>query len=120
MRKTASSSSVAVSFGSRFAKRITPSLAVAAPATIASPSTSRAFANSEPRIENCATTGSPARSANTTMKSSGRLPSVDCSTPVTAGPKRAPTDSVPTPIAHATPPRAAPETTNTTTGVEPA
>jgi hypothetical protein len=28
------------------------------------------------------------------MKSSGRLPSVDCSAPVTAGPKRAPTDSV--------------------------
>ena len=33
-------------------------------------------------------------SANTTMKSSGRLPSVDCRTPVTAGPNRSPTCSV--------------------------
>ena len=52
-----------------------------APATIASPSTSRAFANSEPRIDVWATTISPAESANSTMKSSGRLPSVDWSAP---------------------------------------
>ena len=51
-----------------------------------------------------------------TMKSSGRLPSVDWSTPVTAGPNFAPTDSVATPIAQATPPSATPETTKTTTG----
>ena len=50
------------------------------------------------------------------MNNSGRLPSVDCRTPVTAGPNRAPTDSVAMPIAHATPPSAAPVTTNTATG----
>ena len=49
----------------------------------------------------CATTISPARSAKMTMKSSGRFPSVDWSTPVMAGPKRAPTDSVPTPTVQA-------------------
>ena len=79
-----------------------------APATIARPRTSRAFAKSEPRIEVWATTISPADSANRTMKSSGRLPSVDWSAPVTAGPKRAPTDSVATPISQASPPRATP------------
>ena len=52
------------------------------PATIARPSTSSAFANSEPRIDVCATTTSPAESAKRTTKSSGRFPSVDCSTPV--------------------------------------
>ena len=98
-----------MSFGSRFWKRITPSSAELAPTAIASPSTSSAFANSEPRIENCATTSSPALSEKITMKNSGRLPSVDCSTPVTAGPNFAPTDSVAIPIAHATPPSAAPE-----------
>ena len=85
--KTARSSSVAVSFGSRDWKRMTPSSAWRAPATIASPSTSSAFANSEPRIDVWATTISPAASEKRTMKSSGRLPSVDWSTPVTAGPK---------------------------------
>jgi hypothetical protein len=50
------------------------------------------------------------------MKSSGRLPSVDWSAPVTAGPKRAPTDSVAIPMIHATPPSAMPVTRNTTTG----
>jgi hypothetical protein len=74
------------------------------------------LANSEPRIENCATTISPAERAKRTMKSSGRFPSVDCSAPVTAGPNRAPTDSVAIPIAQATPPRAMPVTTNTATG----
>ena len=105
-----------MSFGSRFANRITPPSATVAPATIASPSTSSAFANSEPRMENWATTSSPALSENSTMKSSGRFPSVDCSTPVTPGPNLAPTDSVATPIAHATPPSAAPATTKTATG----
>ncbi len=105
-----------MSFGSRAEKRISPSFAAAAPAAMARPSTSRPFANSEPRMENCATTVSPALSAKTTTNSSGRFPSVDCSAPVTAGPKRAPTDSVPTPTAQATPPSAAPETTNTATG----
>ena len=52
------------------------------------------MANSEPTIEVWATTTSPARRAKMTTKSSGRLPSVDCSTPVAAGPKRSPTCSV--------------------------
>ena len=56
------------------------------------------------------------RQRNSTMNSSGRFPSVDCSTPVTAGPNRAPTDSVAMPIAHATPPSETPVTTNTATG----
>ena len=86
--KTTSISSIVVSFGSRVWKRMTPSSDRYAPAMIASPRTSSAFARSEPRIEVCATTISPARSAKTTMKSSGRFPSVDCSTPVVAGPKR--------------------------------
>ena len=73
---------------------------------ITSPSTSSPFANSEPRIDVRATTISPAESANSTMKSSGRLPSVDCSAPVTAGPYRSPTDSVAIEIAHASPPSA--------------
>ena len=117
MMKTASRSSVAVSFGSRRWKRIVPSALRRAPATIASPSTSSAFANSEPMIDVCATTISPARSANSTMKSSGRLPSVDCRTPVTAGPKRAPTDSVAIPTAQARPPSAMPATTNDATSL---
>ena len=78
-----------MSFGSRAPKRITPSFAWRVPATIARPRTSSAFANREPMIEVCATTVSPAESAKSTMKSSGRLPSVDCRTPVMAGPKRA-------------------------------
>ena len=49
--KIASRSSVAVSFGSRGRNRMTPSRARRAPATIARPSTSSAFANSEPRID---------------------------------------------------------------------
>ena len=72
-----------MSFGSRGPKRITPSGAVRAPTTITRPSTSSALANSEPMIEVWATTTSPARRAKMTTKSSGRLPSVDCSTPVT-------------------------------------
>ena len=105
-----------MSFGSRAPKRMVPSSLARAPATIAKPRTSSAFANSEPMIENCATTTSPALSAKRTMKSSGRLPSVDCSTPVTAGPKRAPTDSVPMPTAQARPPSATAETRKTATG----
>ncbi len=95
MMKVASSSSVAVSLGRRRWKRITPSGAARAPVTITSPRTSRALANSDPMMDVWATTTCPARRANTTMNSSGRLPSVDCRTPVTAGPKRPPTCSVP-------------------------
>ena len=114
--KTASRSSVAVSLGRRAWKRMTPSPAKRDPAMIVRPSTSSAFANNEPRIDVWATTISPAASEKSTMKSSGRLPSVDWSTPVTAGPKCEPTDSVPIPIAHASPPSAAAATTKTATG----
>ena len=95
---------------------MTPSVAWREPATIVRPSTSRAFAKSDPRIDVWATTISPAASEKSTMKSSGRFPSVDWSTPVTAGPKCVPTDSVPIPIAHASPPRAEAETMKTATG----
>ena len=105
-----------MSFGSRAWNVIVPSREAVEPATMVSPSTSNAFAKSEPRIENCATTISPAESENSTMNNSGRFPSVDCRTPVTAGPNRAPTDSVAMPIAHATPPSETPVTTNTATG----
>ena len=113
--KTTSMRSIVVSFGRRVWKRMTRSSARHAPAMIARPSTRSAFASNDPRIEVCATTISPARSAKITMKSSGRLPSVDCSTPVTAGPKRAPTTSVPTPTVHARSASATIPTTNCTT-----
>ena len=41
---------------------------------------------------------------------------MDCSTPVTAGPNRSPTDSVAIEIAQASPPSATPATMKTTTG----
>ncbi len=94
MMKLVTSSSVAVSLGRRGPKRITPSGAARAPKTITRPRTSSALANSEPMIEVCATTTSPARRAKMTTKNSGRLPRVDCSTPVAAGPTRSPTCSV--------------------------
>ena len=119
MMNTASSSSVAVSLASRGAKRMTPSRDRQAPVRITSPSTSSAFANSEPRIENCATTTSPAESAKSTMKSSGRLPSDACSTPVTAGPKCCATPSVANETTHASPASATAETTKITTGSAP-
>ena len=74
-----------------------------APTTITIPSTSSALAKIEPRIEVWATTVSPAPSAKSTTKSSGRLPSVDWSTPVTPGPKRSPTCSVANETSHASP-----------------
>ena len=120
MRKTARSTSVAVSFGSLAPNVIFPSGRRIDPAAIASPSTRSAFAKSEPRIENWATTTSPAESAKRTMNSSGRFPSVDWSAPVTAGPNLAPTDSVAMPMIQATPPSAAPVTTKVTTGSAPA
>src|SRR3954468_13785666 len=64
------------------------------PATITRPRTSSALAKIEPISEVCATTSSPDPSANSTMKNSGRFPSVDCRNPVTAGPNRRPTCSV--------------------------
>ena len=76
-----SSSSVAVSLGSRALKRIRPSPRCRAPAMITRPSTSSALTRIEPRIAVCATTSCPAFSAKITTKNSGRLPSVDCITP---------------------------------------
>jgi hypothetical protein len=98
---------------------MTPSGAAREPAAIDSPRTSRAFASSDPTIEVFATTSSPAETANMTTKSSGRLPSVDWRTPVTAGPKRSPTVSVAIAITQARPASAAPETTKIATEFEP-
>ena len=81
------------------------------------PSTNSAFAKIEPMIEVWATTISPAESAKTTMKNSGRFPSVDCSTPVAAGPKRSPTCSVENETIQARPARAIVEMTNVTSEV---
>jgi hypothetical protein len=92
--KTVTCSSVAVSRGRRFEKRITPSGARRAPTTITSPSTSSALASTEPTIAVWATTSSPFWRAKITTNSSGRLPRVDWSIPVTPGPKRSPSCSV--------------------------
>ncbi len=115
MMKTASMSNVAVSFGRRFRKRITPSEDCRDPAMIRSPRTSRAFAKIEPRMVVCATTSSPARSEKSTMKSSGRFPSVDCRTPVTAGLALAPTASVENETIQARPASVIAPTTNVAT-----
>jgi hypothetical protein len=70
---------------------------------ITMPSTSSALAKIEPMIDVCATTTCPLFSAKMTMNSSGRLPSVDCSTPVTAGPNDSPTCSVENDTTYASP-----------------
>ena len=101
--KSETSSSVAVSCGSRRPKRMQPSSAASDPATITSPSTSSALAKIEPISEVCATTISPEPSAKRTMKNSGRFPSVDCRNPVTAGPNRTPTCSVASATTQASP-----------------
>src|SRR4051794_29884181 len=91
-----------------------------APTTITSPSTSSALAKIEPRIEVCATTVSPARSAKITTNSSGRLPSVDCSSPVTPGPKRSPTCSVANETTQARPASATVASAKASSGAAPA
>ncbi len=103
MMNTVTSSSVAVSRGSLWEKRITPSGAFIAPTTITRPSTSIALAKIDPMIAVCATTSSPFCSAKITTNSSGRLPSVDCNIPVIAGPKRSPSCSVANDTTHAKP-----------------
>ena len=113
------SSSVAVSFGSRGLNRITPSGTRTAPATITSPRTSSALTRIDPRIAVSATICWPASSANRTTKNSGRLPSVDWSTPVIATPSRIPTCSVASATIHARPASATPEITNATTSETP-
>ena len=82
---------------------------------ITSPSTSSALTRMEPRIAVWATIFSPALSAKMTTKNSGRLPSVDCISPVAAAPKRSPTCSVANDTIQATPARATPATTKATT-----
>ena len=120
MMKPDSSSSVVVSFGRRGENRITPSSVRRAPTTITKPSTSSALAKIEPMIENWATITSPWESAKITTKNSGRLPSVDCSTPVTAGPKCSPTASVVNEMTQARPASARPATANASRSVAPA
>jgi hypothetical protein len=120
MMKLVTSSSVAVSLGSRGRKRIVPSRELRAPTTMTSPSTSSALASSDPTIEVCATTTSPLCNAKTTTNSSGRLPRVDCSTPVTAGPKRSPTCSVASDTTCASPASAIVAIANASSGVQPA
>jgi hypothetical protein len=117
IRKLVSVIRMALSFGSRTEKRITPSLATKLPTMITSPSTSSAFANTEPTSDVCATTVSPADSAKSTTKNSGRFPSVDWRVPVTAGPKRPPTCSVANDTSQASPARATVARTNARTGV---
>ncbi len=112
MMKLETSSSVAVSFGRRRPNRITPSFDFHAPATITSPRTSSALTRIEPMIAVSATTSCPALSAKMTTKNSGRLPSVDCSTPVAAGPKLRPTCSVAKDTIQARPASAIAATTN--------
>lgn len=120
MMKLVSRSSVAVSLGSRAWKRMTPSSATTAPTTMTAPRTSSPLAKIEPRIENWATTTSPSRSANRTTKNSGRLPSVDCRTPVAAGPKCRPTSSVATDTTQASPASARAATANAGSAAAPA
>ena len=113
--KLAISSSVAVSLGSRGLKRMIRSGSRREPAIRTRPRTSSALTRIEPRIAVWATIFSPALSAKMTTKNSGRLPSVDCIRPVTAGPKRWPTCSVENDTIHAPPASARPATTNAAT-----
>ncbi len=94
IRKLASIIRIALSFESPGEKRITPSALARHPAITTRPRTKSAFAKTEPMIAVWAITSSPAESANSTTKNSGRFPSVEWSTPVTADPNRSPTCSV--------------------------
>ena len=115
MMNEATSSSVAVSLGKRGLKRMTPSRWRSAPATITSPSTSSALNRIEPRMAVSATTFWPACNAKITTKNSGRLPTVDCISPVAAGPSRLPTCSVARATIQARPARASVANTNAIT-----
>ena len=114
MMKLVTSSRVAVSLGRRGLNRMTRSGSRRAPTTITRPSTSSALTRIEPRIAVWATISWPALSANTTTKNSGRLPSVACSRPVIAGPKRCPTCSVANDTIQAPPASASPASTKAT------
>ncbi len=119
MMNVATSSNVAVSFGSRGLNRMIPSSARRAPATITRPSTNSAFTRIEPTIAVCATTNWPALSAKITTKNSGRLATVACSTPVIAGPTRSPTCSVANDTIQAVPANATVASTNAPTCEKP-
>ena len=71
------------------------------PAKNASPSTNRLFPRIEPTIAACTTSINPARKAKIPTKSSGKLPSADCNTPVAPEPRRSPTCSVAWPTSAA-------------------
>jgi hypothetical protein len=67
------SSSVAVSFGRRGPKCISPAGLRSAPTRRATPRSASPVASTPPRIDVWATTTSPSASANTTMKSPGEV-----------------------------------------------
>ena len=115
MMNTAISINVAVSLGSRCPKRITPSGAARDPTTMVNPRISSAFEKIDPKIAVSATMVCPAPKAKSTTNNSGALPSVDCITPVTPGPKRVPTISVENPTSQATDASAPAQITNRTT-----
>ena len=71
------------------------------PTKNASPSTNKLFPRIEPTIADCTTSISPARKAKIPTKSSGKLPSADCNTPVAPDPRRSPTCSVAWPTSAA-------------------
>jgi hypothetical protein len=87
------------------------------PAVNASPRTSRLFASTEPMSADFTTSTSPSWSANSAMKSSGRLPSADCTVPALAAPRRAPSCSVAPPTRRASAAIATAATTNCSTAV---
>jgi hypothetical protein len=68
------------------------------PASIAAPSTSRAFPITDPTSVALTTSCSPSESANRAMISSGALPNVTFSSPATPGPECSASCSVASPI----------------------
>ena len=74
------------------------------------------MARIDPMSADWTTTTSPAWRLKSEMNSSGRLPSADCRIPVTAGPWRAPSCSVPSPTSEASVASAIAVATKVTTG----
>ena len=87
------------------------------PTKKASPNTSRLFPRIEPTSAAWITVISPSRRAKYPTKSSGKLPSEDCNTPVAPGPRCEPNCSVPMPTRAASRARATPETTKVRTAL---
>ena len=90
-----------------------------APTKNASPSTRTLFAITEPTSADWTTRVSPRWSANRAMKSSGRLPSADCTLPATDEPSRLPSCSVAVPTRRARTAIASAAKINESTGVAP-